>query len=223
MHARRRLDGLLLLHVAGKMIVQTPRSSSAIRIARSISAAPAPGPCRLDVLGDVLEQDLEVDLLLVVRAERHALLLADDREDGMMVELRVVEAVQQVDRAGARGRDADADLAGELRVPARHERRHLLVPRLDELRVAFRAVERPEESVDPVARIAVDAVNAPLAQALEDVVGDELSHASLGFALSEVVDAGPERETPGVVGRGRSHKRPRRHRACLAARSPEWA
>ena len=75
----------------------------------------------------VLEQREQVDLLLVVAAERRARLLADDRDDRLVVELGVVEAVQQVDRARARGREADADLAGELRVAAGHERGHLLV------------------------------------------------------------------------------------------------
>ena len=59
---------------------------------------------------------MQVDLLLVVAAERRARLLADDRDHRLVVELRVVEAVQEVDRAGPAGREADADLAGELRV-----------------------------------------------------------------------------------------------------------
>ena len=93
-----------------------------------------------------------------------------------MVELRVVEAIEEVDRAGAGGGDADADLVGELGMAAGHEGGHLLVPRLDELRVAVGAVERPQESVDPVARIAEQAMYSPFAQAFQDVVGDELGH-----------------------------------------------
>jgi hypothetical protein len=54
------------------------------------------------------------------------------RDDGLVIHLRVVEAVEQVDRAGTRRRQADADLAGELRVRAGHEGRHLLVADLDE-------------------------------------------------------------------------------------------
>ena len=55
----------------------------------------------LDELGgDVLEQRVEVDLLLVVAAQRHALLLADDRDHRLLVELGVVQPVEQVDRAG---------------------------------------------------------------------------------------------------------------------------
>src|SRR5437588_751884 len=63
---------------------------------------------RLHVLGGhILEQRVQVDLLLVVRAERHRLLLADDRHYRLVVELRVVEAVQQVNRTGPRGGHAD--------------------------------------------------------------------------------------------------------------------
>ena len=68
--------------------------------------------------GHVLVERAQVDLLLEVAAERHALLLADDGHDGRVVELRVVEPVEQVDGAGAGGRHADADLARELGVRA---------------------------------------------------------------------------------------------------------
>src|SRR5207253_9760544 len=87
--------------------------------------------------------------------------------------------VQEVDRAGAGGREADADVAGPLRVAARHEGCHLLVPHLDEVGVALRAVERADDGVDPVARVTVDPVDAPLGQALEQEVGDELGHLDL--------------------------------------------
>jgi hypothetical protein len=127
---------------------------------------------------DVLEQDLEVDLLLVVGPERHLVLLADQGEDGHVVELGVVEAVEEVDRARAGRGDADADLAGELRVPAGHEGGHLLVPDLRELGIVVCPFERAEEAVDPVTGVAVDAVDSPLAQALENEVGDELGHGS---------------------------------------------
>ena len=131
--------------------------------------------------GDVLEQRDEVDLLLVVAAQAHSGLLADDRQHRLVVELRVVEAVQQVDRARAGGGYADADFAGELRVAAGHEGSHLLVADLDELWVAARAVEGAEEGVDAVAGVAVDPVDAPLGQPFEHVVSDEFRH--LGTSL----------------------------------------
>ena len=84
-----------------------------------------------------------------------------------MVELRVVQAVEEVDRARPGGREADAELAGPLRVSARHECGHLLVTNLDELGIAVGAVERAEDGVDPVAGIAVEAMHSPLPQPVE--------------------------------------------------------
>ena len=80
-----------------------------------------------------LKSEMQVDLLLIVAAQRRARLLADDGDDRLVVHLGVVEAVEEVDGARARGRQADADLAGEFRVRAGHEGGHLLVADLDEL------------------------------------------------------------------------------------------
>src|SRR6185312_13872830 len=103
-------------------------------------------------------------------ADRRACRLADDRDDRLMVELRVVEPVQKMDRAGARGREAHADLAGEFRVAARHERGHFLVAHLYELELAAGAVERTENAVDAVARKSVDPPDAPFREALEQEI-----------------------------------------------------
>ena len=75
-----------------------------MRIARSIRWRTCAGAvAMLHVLaGDVLEQRDEIDLLLVVAAERRARLLADDRDHRLVIELGVVEAVEQMDRARAR-------------------------------------------------------------------------------------------------------------------------
>ena len=127
------------------------------------------------LVSDVLEERDEVDLLLVVAAQGGLRLLADDRDQGLVVELRVVEPVEEVDRARAGGSETDADLAGELRVCAGHERRHLLVPDLDELE-AVDAFECADDAVDAVARVAVDPLDAPLREAVQEVVGYELWH-----------------------------------------------
>ena len=81
---------------------------------------------------------------------------------GMMVELRVIQPVQQVDRAGTGGGDAHADLAGELGVGAGHERGHLLMPHLHEVELVAGPVERADQAVDAVAGIAEDPLARPI-------------------------------------------------------------
>ena len=140
--------------------------------------------------GDVLEQRDQVDLLLVVPAHRDAVLLAHDRDDRLVVHLRVVEAVEKVDRAGARGCDADADLARELRVRARHERAQLLVARLDELDAPRVAAEGAHQAVDAVAGVREDALDPPLCHSLDDEVADRVAHRTLLFREAPPQGAG---------------------------------
>ena len=62
----------------------------------------------------VLEDALQVEVLLVMRPDRRARLLPDERQHRLVIELRVVKAVQKVEGARALRREADADLAREL-------------------------------------------------------------------------------------------------------------
>src|SRR5262249_23483386 len=107
-----------------------------------------------------LGQRLKVDLLLVAAAQRGARRLGadgDDQEERDVIHPRVVETVQEMDRAGPAGREANARLSGELGVRAGHERRHLLVANLHEIEALPDAAERTDDSVDSVAGIAEDA------------------------------------------------------------------
>jgi hypothetical protein len=56
-----------------------------------------------------------------------------------------------VDRARARRRQADIELARELGVRTRHERPHLLASDLHELERVARAIERTDDPVDAIA------------------------------------------------------------------------
>ena len=95
-----------------------------------------------------------------------------------MVELRVVEAVQELHGARPRGRYAYAHLARELGVRAGREAADHLVAHLDELGLAVELLERAHEAVDAVARVAVHAPDAPLlGEAAEHELGDGLAHA----------------------------------------------
>lgn len=138
----------------------------------------------LDVLGDILKERRQVDLLLVVAPERHSLLLADDREHRLAIQLRVVKTVQKMDRPGSRRRQAHAHLSGELRVPACHERRGLLVSDLDELRVAIGARQRAKEPVDSVSGVPENPMQAPPPEAFENEIGDRPGHRVLAMSLA---------------------------------------
>ena len=103
-------------------------------------------------------------------------LLTDDREQRLVVGARIVHAGDQMRGTRPRGRDADAELAGEFRVGRGHEGRHFLVPRLNELDLVAGAVQGPENAVDPVSRVAEHAAHAPCVKAGNDEVADGLRH-----------------------------------------------
>ena len=132
---------------------------------------------RRDVVGGhVLEQGLQIDFLLIARADRGARLLTDDGDDGNMVHLRVVETVQEMDRARPGGRVAETNLASELGVRRRHERRHLLMANLDVLQLPLGFLERDIQAADTIAGIAVDALDAPFAHTSPNELADVLCH-----------------------------------------------
>jgi hypothetical protein len=174
--ALRRLGGRRRLHVVGE-------DDHAGRARGEGCAAGAVEQCR-QLLGcrrhlgefrrDVAHERREVDLLLIVGAERRALLLSHQGHHRLTVELGVVEAVQQVHRARPLRRQDDAQTARVLRVPHRHEGGGLLMARLHERGSAARAAQRPQHAVDAVSRVAEDARHAPVPQALDDHVGNRL-------------------------------------------------
>ena len=181
--ARRRIDPIELLDVVGDdhaghdaLGERDPhRSIDQVSRRRGVRA-------RVHVvMRDVLEQRLEIDLLLVVGPHGGARRLADDRDHRLMIHLRIVEAVEQVDRARPGGRQADADLPGELRVTAGHERGGLLVARLDEADPTLGAIEGPDQPVDAITGIPVDGANAPRVQPLDDVIAHGLGHGPDGL------------------------------------------
>ena len=149
------------------------------------------GHADLDVLArDILEQRRQIYLLLEVRAKRHPRLLSDDCDHRRVIELRVIQPVHQMDRSGTGGRHADPDLAGELGVCAGREGRDFLVAGLDELDLVLKLVKRSEQPVYPVTRVAIDAGDAPLLEALEHERSDGLRHGSL-LALAGAWTARP--------------------------------
>jgi hypothetical protein len=149
-----------------------------MRNARSTTWRSCAGGDHLGVIArDVHEQRVEVDLLLEVAAQHRSGLLADDRDDRLMIGPRIVESGEEVDCTGTGGCETDAGRAGEFRVPARHEGAGFLVPPLDERDRVARAIDGADHPVDAVAGIAIDARDAPNLEALDQCVGNGACHA----------------------------------------------
>jgi hypothetical protein len=56
------------------------------------------------ITSDIFEKRNEIDLLLIIATHRHARLLADDRDDALMVHFRsVIKTVEQMDRTRPTG------------------------------------------------------------------------------------------------------------------------
>ena len=71
--------------------------------------------------GDVDEELVEFDVLLLERSCNVVELHARDGEDRLLVHLGVVQAVEQMNAAGAGGGEANTETARELCVCAGHE------------------------------------------------------------------------------------------------------
>jgi hypothetical protein len=130
----------------------------------------------------VLEQRGEVHLLLIIAPERGAPLLADDRNHRLVVQLRIVETVEQMNGAGTGGREADPDFPRKLRMAASHEGRHL-VSNLDKLDLILGARQGAHDAVDAIARVTIDPMDPPLIKPLYHKIANRLSHGNTSITL----------------------------------------
>jgi hypothetical protein len=128
------------------------------------------------VLRDVAEQVICLHVLLRMRRDQIVVGHPGDREHGRLIQLRVVEPVEQMHGAGARGREADAETAGELGIRTRHERRRFLVTHLDEPDAILPRTQRFHDAVDTVAGKPEDDVHAPVVDRVDEDVGRRLRH-----------------------------------------------
>ena len=137
----------------------------------------------LVVLGHVGVQLVERDFLLVTGAEHRSFLHAGDREHRHVIELGVVQAVEQVNAAGTRGRQAYPDLPGRLGVRGRHEGGGLLVMDQEEADLVLVPAQRFHDPVDPVPGQAEDGVDAPVGQPLDQCFRCDPCHHCLRFLV----------------------------------------
>ncbi|EHK75787.1 phospholipase [Sinorhizobium meliloti CCNWSX0020] len=121
--------------------------------------------------GDVFEDAGEIDVLLGECLDQVMILHAGDREHRHLVQLRIVEAGQQICAARARCGEADAESAGEFGIGACHEGGRLLVAHGNEPDAILPPPERLHDAVDAVSGQAEDDVDLPFDKRVDEDVG----------------------------------------------------
>src|SRR4051812_20663060 len=100
--------------------------------------------------GYVYKQAVKRDVLLGMGSNQVVKLESRDREHRLAVQFGVVQPIQQVNASGPGGRYTNTQSAGELCVPARHERRGFLMPRLDESNLVLRLAQSLYQTVHTI-------------------------------------------------------------------------
>ena len=125
---------------------------------------------------DIFEQTDKIDFLLIIAADRGPSLLPDNRNNRGVIHFRVVESVEQMNCAGPGGGETNSHFASELRMRARHERGHLLVPNLHIVDRIARTIDGANDAVDAVPRITVNAPDTPLRDSLDQEIARRFGH-----------------------------------------------
>jgi hypothetical protein len=126
------------------------------------------------------EQLIELNVLLRERVEKIVELQASYGEHRLSIKLGIIEAVEKVNTAGSRRRQANTKTARPLGVGARTECSRLLVANLNEADIVFAQSERFDNAVDAVARQTKDSIHVPTDQSFNENIGSGgLSHGVL--------------------------------------------
>ena len=136
-------------------------------------------------LGDIHEELVEIDVLLVMRADEIVESVPRDREYRLPIALGIVEPIEQMDASGSRRRETDSEPARVLRVAARCERGRFLVSHLHEGDLLLPRAQCFEDAVDPVTGKSEDRIDAPFDEPVDEQIGDGVCHGSSTAELGE--------------------------------------
>jgi len=121
----------------------------------------------LVVGGDIHIQLVEIDILLVMRADQVVKGMAGDGQDRLQVAFRVIKAVQQMNASGAGGRKTNSKTAGELGIAAGGEGGRFLVPHLDESQFLLMRAQCLEDAVNAISGETENGIDSPLDEPLD--------------------------------------------------------
>ena len=95
---------------------------------------------------------------------------AGNRQNRLLVHLRVVQTVQQMNAAGAGGRQANTQASGELCVGTGHKGGGFFMPYVDETDPVLGLAERFHDAVDAIAGQPKDRIHTPCKQSFHQYV-----------------------------------------------------
>lgn len=129
---------------------------------------------------------IEIDILLIVRADQVMVGMAGNGEHRLAIAFSIVQPIDQMQATGTRGGQADSQAMSELGIGAGRECRRLFVPDLYECNTVLAGSQGFKESVDTVAGIAKDCIDAPGDQSLNERIGYRLSYGFSPFPRARV-------------------------------------
>lgn len=103
-----------------------------------------------------------------MRADQVVIGQPGQRQHRLAVELGIVQPIEQMQSAGSRGGQAYAELARELGIAARHERRCFFVPDLNEANLVLALPQRFHEPVDAISRKPKNDLYSPILDGIQE-------------------------------------------------------
>ena len=142
------------------------------------------------VHGDIHEDFIQLHVLLRIGMNEVVILKAGHGKNGLSVELRIIQAIQQMQTARSRRRETDAELPRVFRVSTSHERGGFLVAYLDESNLVRALSKRFHDSVDAVSGQTKYHIDSPVTNSINQNVRRRRFHCTIPLLIFGLVPRG---------------------------------
>src|ERR1043165_114162 len=132
---------------------------------------------------DIHKKFIQVNVLLVMRADHIVKGVSRNGEDGLAVTLGVVESVQEVYASGAGSGKTDAQASSVFGITAGCKSGSFFMTHLNKLYFVLPRSQGFKNSVHAVAWKSEDRIHAPVDEPLDQNIGHSLSHLSLSSII----------------------------------------
>ena len=116
----------------------------------------------VDILtSHIFEQRYQIHFLLVVSSHGGRRRLPHNCDNRTMIHFRIIETIQQVDCAWARGCQTNPDFIGKFCMRSCHECSHLLMSHLHKLKEIQVTLKASQDTIDAIAGVAKNTLDTP--------------------------------------------------------------